>query len=939
MSEKFLHAIEQIEKFGGAILDVEKGDLQTIVVPEIDVSPEEAVLLFNEVKCEKNNKFDIGFFNIADKIMAKNWEKFDDSKKSEIREKLLNFTEGKINAKAEGRFAALCVKVFQFSEKWEEFEKYIFSGEISSTKTKIFVRLMSAAEEEYIVAHFKEIVSFLVRGLPLVTPSLKDKLINVLSNIDSELAFETEPTLLDVFMESLISIMKEEPERQEFILPVANTAFIQAPKAAEIVPKSVTDAIAAIKDVDTAAPILALFPVFNSEEVIMLVTKLIAVAETLISQNQQIPTEFLTAIEESPIEKLAESVQQALAEFFSSVLETTASAANVSIFAPLAAQVADVYEKEKFFNIVNCCFKGTGLQLSAALYIYQCVADYIENLSFEFPQSVMTQITTYFGNSDAEVRMSAFQAARALLCNKFELEQETCQNLVDAFQSVPESDFYKYFKVLREAFRAECNDAVLCETALPFALEGLKNEKQPRRIAEYLSIFANIANIDPEIVEPHANAIVSAGIDLMKGDDPLAYKFASRALLGLINDDNSRRRIFALLPRFQQLLANDSTLDTQVQGNVAAAYASIVIGSQIQKEVPGVVDIALRFTASKDDHLIAAGALLAEMVTEMIKLDTARNIFTTIEEAACTISGKEPLNNLLEALNSIFEKFKVEEKSLINLFNLFVKGEHPVFGGKPTYLFHDKDTLICSYIKNCVTRFPDLATPAAIMIIKWFSKAPMQMFPALLDIITTIVEMKKVEGDDFDVLTETLFQRIGTTHDEDLDEIMLGILMDLVSEKPESIDPQRFVSKFIIIYGSLDPENPTNLRACVSAAILDLCAVGADVEEEQIKDILASFPGQPNECVANEMGSSLVKMMTGSDKWVNLNPFVANVLSSVLLKSPDELNKYDFEKETIVGMKKVLKNILMKNKELERIIVKSFNKNRGLLNRFQKLMK
>ena len=934
--------IEKITLFGKEIINSDKANSSTVVVPKIEVTADETISLINQLKNEQNSEYDVGFYNIADKIISENWEKMNDSQKNQIRDQFLKATKTQINQKASNRFAALCVKIYVLSENnWKELLDFVFSIEdISIIKIKIFVRLLSSVEEDFMKEHFNQIVAFLTKSLPIATPALKDKLINVLSNIDSELAFETEKTLLDIFMESLFAIMKEEPERQELIIPVANTIFVQSPKAAEIVPKSLTDAIMNIKDIESAEPILGLFPVYNAESIIALVTKLIALAESMIKENKCLPVDLLSLIAESPIEKLSESVSEALAQFFQTILETTASAANVAIFAPLAAQVADIYGKDKFLSIVNSCFKGTDIQLCAALYIYQSVSEYMDNLSFDFPQSVLTQIFQYFGNPNEQVRASAFTAARKLLENKFEFDQETCQALFDSFSSIPDNDFVKFFKVVREAFRAETNDAALAQCGIPFALEGINaNKSQPNKVAEYLSIFANIANSDPDVLEEHCETIVSTAMQLMKSDNISTYKYASRALLGLLSFEDVRPKIFSLLPRFSQLVSKESTLPAQVQGNVAAAYASIVIGAQIDKEIPKIVDIAMRFVSSNDKYLISAGSLLAEMVVEMVKLDVARQLFATISEAASTTQETESLNNLLEALGTIFEKSRVEQKAVIPLFDLFVKGEHPVFNGKPIFMFHDKDTNICAYLKNCVTRFPELGEQAATMASKWFSMAPAQMFPALLDVLTTVVEMKKVEGENFDILAESLFQRIGTTHNDDLDEIIITTLLELVKEKPEAIDPQRFVSKFIILYEAIDQENPSPLNACISAAILDMCAYGAYVEHDTIKDILLIFPGQPDDDVAEEMGSSLVKMMTTSDKWNDLKPHVATVLSSVLLKPQEEYNKYGFEKETTLGMKKLLKSILQANKELERSIIRSFNKNRSLQNRFSKLMK
>lgn len=929
-----------ITKFGAQILNKKGGDAPK--VPQLKIAAADIIPLFKNVKNDSASEYDTGFFNIIQSYIAQSWTSLSGAQKEEIKNLLLNSAKTQINKHSLHSFANICATVYDLCEKeWPQIIDLVFNEKPSDTTAKIFIRFLATASEEFLQANFAKIVHFITVSFSIVSNSIKENYFTVLSSLNSEEAFSIEPTLLDIFMTNLINLVKEDPERQEFVVQTAIEVLIQAPKADSVVPKAFTDALANVKDTESAMPLLSIFPVFNSQAVVALLSRLVLVCENYIKENGALPMELLDAIERSPIEDLSEDVLETLAKFFSESLEKPGNTAAISIFAPLCAQVADVYGDKKMPQVIDGCFQGSGLSIVASLLIYKYIIGYMDNLEFKLPQSSLTRVFNLMASPDEKVRAAALDTARSLIREHFQPSSDSVAQLFKVFEVLPsEKEVRGFFKLLRDMFRAENEN--ITNQAYEFALNGLKNTKDARMISEYLSIIANAADITPDLIAEEENEpILAKCIELLNSNNESTWKYASRAMLVLDADEEIQKKIISTLPRIKQLLSEKSTVSAKARGNLAASYAGLVIGNDMKDEYNNLVDVATRFIQSDNSHLITAGALLIEMSAQKLLPSVIRKVFESEVSVALEQSNEEPLNNLLHSMIECFDKFRCEPQQVENLFTSLSSGAHPVYKGKHFSSFVDKDTTIFAFLKVISNKFKEFYPKLVSPMVSWFSTAPSEMFDPLLDIITTLVGAKQVNGDDADLLGETLYKRIGAVHDDTLDEVMLGTLLDLIETKPDCIDAYRFCAKLVNIYEKLDEEEQPSLRACVAATILSLASTSEKVFEvvgdDLLKDILAGFPGEPGDGNADVMGMAVVKMVEAGDMFKDMRPSIAATLIRVLMLKNEELKKFEFRNQTVNAMKKVTKQILKENPEIERAIVKDFGKDRPMLNRFKKL--
>ncbi|EAY13461.1 hypothetical protein TVAG_206290 [Trichomonas vaginalis G3] len=940
MSSPINEIAESISKFGGEILNKKVGEAPKI--PQLNLQPADIIALFKLLKGDTSSEYDVGFYNIIDTYIAQSWANFTNEQKEEIKKLLINSAKTQINKHSLNRFANICVAVYDLTDKkWTELFNFVLESTPSDVTAKILIRFLASASEEFLTTNFAKIVHFITVSFSTVSNSLKENYFTVLSSLNSEEAFQIEPTLLDIFMTNLIQLIKEDPERQEFVVQTAIEVLVQAPKADSIVPKAITEAIQSIVDTESALPVLSIFPVLNSNSVVALLNRLISVTETYIKEKGALPLELLDSIEDSPIEDLSEDVLETLAKYFSGLLEKPGNTAAIAIFAPLCAQVADVYEDKKMNSIIDICFQGNGLSLCAALLIYQYIIEYEENLSYKIPQTAIIRIFNLMTSPDEKVRQSAVKSAREVINNGFKLTADSAAHLFKVYSVFPAAEKSKFFKLLRDILRSEVNAELISEQAFNFAFDNLKTETDAYIQSEYLSILLLDADYVQDLFTEEANSIIcDKCIEMMKSDDEKTWKFASRCMIVMAQDEECQKKIVAVLPRFKQILSQNSNVSDKTRGNIAASYGSLVFSCDLKKEYDNLVDVATRFIQSENSHLISAGALLCEMGAANMSPSVIRKLFETEATVSMTIKEEEQLNDLLHSMIECFDKFRVESQQVTELFKSLSSGNHPVYKGKHFSSFVDKDTVIFKFLKTCISKFKELTPMLVTPMVQWFSSAPSQMFDSILDIITTLVDMKQVNGDDAYLLGETLFNRIGAVHDEGLDEIMLGTLTDLIMVKPDCIDSVRFCAKLVNLYEKLDEEEQPSLKGSVSATILSLCStsdVHDIVGDELLKDILLAFPGEQGDGNADVMGTALVKMVDSSEKWADMKPFIATTLIRVLMLPNEELKKFEFRNPTINNMKRVTKQILASNPEIEKAVIKDFNKNRSMLNRFKKL--
>lgn len=932
--------ITLITKFGSDTLS--ESDETSIVIPKITISSDVLVELFRKLSFEYNSCFDAGFYNIIGPYLRNNWDKLTDAHKDLIRSKITEAASKNIPQQALNHFSTLCVGIFGLSESvWNDFNKILF-GDLANNnnelRSKIIAKFIPVADEEYLSQNTEKIINVVYTLLQAVSPSSKASILVSLGNVDTEKFLKLKPELLGVLYNATVDVIREEPDLYENVISSMLSIIVNAPNESKRYSSILIEHINNMNNYESIRVILRLCPILDKEVLLVLIQKLVDNANAYLSSNDKLPLELMAIIEGSPIDNFSNECSEALAHYFVNNLDSNVSVH--CIFAPLAAQVADVIGESKFFEITRKSLTSMDIKMiQSGIKILHCISEYFTNLSIKIHESSITLVFNLFIHGDSDVCSFALQCIRSFIQNKFKFSQSSYKIIFSHYDSIRPENKACFFKLIRDAFRDESNSVAVLTPATNFVLERIKDENNESMLSEYLSIIINIIDHDPERVSNSIEDILYISSKLINSKDEKLYKYSSRALVSSLafDDDNIVERQKEFLPRFRSIIENN-TYSEKTRSNVATCFATICISEKYDHEINYIIDIIKLFASTKETDFMISACIIAEMLCETGDRKLIEELCLHLVSVAKSINIPEQMNYLLQAINKMIEDFSIEFNIYKDLFDSLILGTNPVFGGRPQSMYNDKKTCIFEFFSVVISVNESLTQSTLDAVIEWLSNTTIIMFSPILVFLSEIQNMGHISEKSLNLLQEVLFTRVGASKNEEIDSLITGVLVRAILHSSNSIDVNRYIAKFYLLWKGVLDDEPSQYRSNIALLILLMCSLKGDIEDEVITDILSDFPFDPEFEVNNDVALCLIKMME-SGEWSSIEPIVAKSFCDVLLKPDEAIVKLNIEKSTEAHMKNIVKGILLKNKAIEKEITKSFNKNRKLQNRFQKLMK
>lgn len=938
--------VQALTHFGQEIIEPEDGIV--IIEPEISVTPEQVLGLINSIKGDEKLPLEVGVCNVLVHVLTAEWKKLSSAQQDSVKTGLLSLIGKNVNQKSMSRLADAFVAVYRLSGKqWDALADALFTTSPNSLIGFIFIRFIGSADSTFLNSHSTNINEMVGKLLPISSISVQTGLIVMLSTIDSASAFKGNSKLIDSLWTSLIHIFTEEPSRIEFISPLIADIFEQSPEIMEAKPAIINQTISKIADVKTAEPILQLIPYLCKDSLMELINKLFSVFEQSIKSENVVPSEFISLIDNSPLDSIKEENVKAINDFLQSKLETPAG---LALFAPFAAQVSTIIGEKELIRIIESCFSQSPIVVCMGLKIYECLSGYSADLDFDFPTKIIVKIINLLISPEEIVRHSTYDTIGALIENEIEMPLNLVKKIFTNFPQVPETDHTLYFKLIRKLLRSEEIEATVMKAALNLAIEVLKkgSSSTPMIQAQCLSIICIVGGSDlDELIYPEIGILSPLAQSLINSNEIETYTYASRALVlfGSIAQELTKRPIISLVPRLFEISHGDMATNPKVQANVGVAYASIVIKLEIKKEYENILELIRKYLDSNESHLINSGSMLGELLRETSETALLTNAYSIIAAASLKYTDHLHLNSSLDALRKILKKFKINQSNVMPLVTSLLNGTHPVYDRKPPSTFVDRDTRIFRFLEQVIISFPATIKDVQPIILQWTEETPYTMLSNFLTILDYLVDNDSITGEVASHTAHVLVSRLSSNKDS-VDEILLGITMKLVRKDQSVYDKDQLIARLSNSWAETTNEEVTGWRAALAAAILELGAMGAEMTDDVMLEILGDYPCEPEFGKTEIMSRSLVLLVDrDSEKeetqknWQGILPAIAKSLADVLLLTKEQQAEHALEKETVANMKRVLRSIIAANRSIEREITKQFNKNRQLLNRFNALLK
>jgi translation initiation factor IF-1 len=156
-----------------------------------------------------------------------------------------------------------------------------------------------------------------------------------------------------------------------------------------------------------------------------------------------------------------------------------------------------------------------------------------------------------------------------------------------------------------------------------------------------------------------------------------------------------------------------------------------------------------------------------------------------------------------------------------------------------------------------------------------------------------------------------------------LNEIMLGFVMKIIRMDHSTIDIDFLVSHLMYYLEEVSDEE-LGWRAALGAAILELCALGAEMDEDVIQEVLSSYPFAAHFGKTQEATVALITMVN-SGEWDEIKAAVAVSFTQALTMSAECLDDHDIGAELRSEMIEMTVRIFEDDRVVRKAALESLN--------------
>jgi hypothetical protein len=921
-------SVEVIRAFGEKILS---GD-PFVEEPTISVTPDELTSLLSIPAGDPLSAVEVGFFNVLYHLIFENWISIDPLIPG-IQSKLVEFIRAPLNNHSVEPLADVCIELYKRARlNWPELINAVFDETPLPITSFLLPGVIFWNDNAFVSSNESKIFGPFERLLVEADTRAQVALLNALPKAVSEKVFASRPGLLDAAWTSAIRILTEYPGRWTYFRPFLEELFI-----GEANQPSAAAAIAAISDEKSAEIVLQLIACLNGESLLAFLGKLDDIAAAAISETGLVPRELIAAIDKAALDEISEANLKVIAEF---VRQRVEKESGLALFAAFFAVIGLEYGPEDAFSVIaNCFAHQDSIRICLGLKCFECVSGYSDNVAFEIPD--FSPHLSLLSTDSEVVRAAAFAALSGLIENGVFISEKDVNALLEQYPRISEGNCLQFFKLLRKLLRVEEVAGEVVDLVADFAAETLKTAQAAIVRAQLLSIICAVGGVREEALPEASPELVTVAADLLKSNESATFTFASRALAMFVSEkpELARRPASSLLPKLFDIAAGTLQVAPKTQGNVALALTSVVICLDRSQEFPRIVNMVSAFLESREPHLVESAAAIAEVMRNADDSATLLSLFRLLAASASATADHSQLDAVLNAARKILKTEAIPEDDVAPLLELILSGRHRVFERKLPALFEDKQTAIHGFLKAVAVRFPGRVPAIRAFVLDWFYQCPPYLLASFLEAIAFLADGGFITGEAGTRTAGVLLAGIAPGED-DMNEVLLGNLVTLVKADPTILDKDRLVAALLLYWEDLTKHDHTaGWRAQLGTGILELCALGAELDDDVVHEVLADFPYDARYGKATDLSKAICTMMDDpTGKWNHIAPAVGKTILSLLIRK-DAITEHSLAQPVVDSLRRVLKKIFVSSPSVERELKKPYLKNRPLLNRLNSLLK
>jgi hypothetical protein len=836
--------------------------------PPLCVVPADLLSLLQILAGGPEDSLQIGISNVALSVVNQNFSLLTASEIAGLKALLLACISRAQHEKSMERFADTVIDTYKRTgQDWPELIDFIFDPHNRNCVIGyLFVRFMGTVKAVFYEAHKPEIMGLVTDLLPICPIAVQTGLLLILSGVADRSDFEDSPELFDLAWGCALSVASDKNRVSKLIAGL--TELFAKASHIERTPAPVAAVLDSLATLDSARPLLRLVRYLPTAPIRALLDGLQQLADAA-----ELHLEICDAVYS---EACASDPPEAIFKELSLVYkEQSEEDSALALWAPLAAVASD---HDILDEIVN---PHSPLRLRIALKACEYMANENVSLDFEPSEDVLDTVLVLLHDSMPALRAAAFSCLAALIRNDVFVDPEYVEHLFDTFPDLLPDDYPPFFELLSILAHVDDLDHIALGAVFDFAYLNLR--VHGRLVRDSLRVLRWVADADEDLVKCVVDDLVPFAVALLESADERDFAVAVKSLLLYLSLEPEAVVPFVDLPRLLEIA--DGGQNERVRGSAAVLFAALESRTDREESVR----IIEEFVREGSPALIKSAGQIGRFFCRNPR------VYYALSKVAASIRDSKVLDTVLVALRQCL-KAGVPDCDGVALARLFLSGAHPIFNRKPPAAFHNRKSQIYRFLSR--VRIPEVEET----LMHWFESAPFPMMGSHLEAISKLTLSPALYARWVNIFTRKMANSTPF-----LNEIMLGFVMKIVKDDQSTIDIDFLVSQLTYFLEEVADEE-LGWRDALGTAILELCALGAEMDEEVIKEVLSGYPFAAEFGKTRRATIALIAMVN-SGEWDDIRAAVAVSFAQVLTMSRAQLSDHDVGSELHAAMLEMTEQI------------------------------
>ncbi|OHT09077.1 hypothetical protein TRFO_04656 [Tritrichomonas foetus] len=541
------------------------------------------------------------------------------------------------------------------------------------------------------------------------------------------------------------------------------------------------------------------------------------------------------------------------------------------------------------------------------------------------PPNTQMTIMSMSQSENTTLSSLAFDALKSLFECFVVTELEAMRSIFIVYDKLNNIQKVKFIRSIQILVESGGFDSTLLQPIEDFIRNSLKSTNDLNIQSACMSLVSSLGTINTQIIASYVKEMQPLITTAVNSKKPELMPDAAHLLLlfSMVQPALNRRTLANLYPKLLAFVKSDG--NDEERARVGESIAGLVDSTLKKKELPEAIAITTLFLQSKKPILVIAATKMIQIYSKLLTQSVASPLYSDLARASLYTKNEKAFNRCIDCMKKLFKQFQMNPNMSVRFSFSLLTEDHSFFVKVSIWDWICTSTSMFPFVTLVIEKIPKEVSILLPIIHNICENSNDEMFTLIFDTIAAAFSVGLVKELPSERLYEVCYKDVFNQHST----ISLSYVIEKITD-----ELHEFTEKLQEEYHTIKDDNLL-WKCAVSDALIQLVSRGQTLEPQIFETILSEFPYKAEFGFSEDFVYHLMDAFKNNEKGCRRHELTyVKVFSDFLMLDKTEILTYRIGYELQMEMKADLRRIVRGNKDIEKEMMKYYNKDKTKLNSF-----